>query len=257
MGGDDLGSDDEYLAAPIGASESSDDDEGSVRNLNSDDDDGDDEDEDTNTAKRDLKEQTNVAPAKKRRKRESESLGAIANNKSSEAQALQLTSFTGTKFFPNQLAISDNIGSPSLMKRIQGIISKKKLKKFNRKGSPLIMILCISARRAVTILKELAPFNVRVAKIFPKQGTIEEQIDQLQNGCFGLAVCTPHRILSIAKEDSSLFEHTDLLVIDTFRDTKMFSVDTLPDTAPHAQALLNEFIQPECKKRKRLRVALL
>lgn len=254
MGGDDLGSDDEYLAAPIRASDdSSDDEDASVGDLLE----QDNNKEDAKAAKRETTEQSNlVAPAKKRRKRESESLAAVVKNKSSEVQSLQLTAFAGVKFFPNQLAISENIDSPSLMKRIQGIISKKRLKKFNKKGSPLVVILCLSARRAVTVLKELAPFSVRVAKIFPKQGSMEEQTNQLESGSFGFAVCTPHRILSLAKQDSISFEHTELLVVDTFRDSKMFSVDTLPDTAPHAQELL-QYIQPECKKRKNLRVALL
>jgi hypothetical protein len=251
MGGDDLGSEDEYLTAPLRVEDDNDssDDELSIIESSI---------QKKNTTKRPPGDDgnDNDAPVKKKRKRE-RGLGSDAANKSVEEQAKSLTEFAGAQFRSHQIAISDNRDSPSLTKRIQGVISKKKLKRFNDKGSPLVVILCLSARRAVSVLKELAPFNVRVAKLFPKQGSIQEQTNQLQSVSYGVAVCTPHRLFTLAKQGSVSFSQTQLVVLDTFVDNKKFSLDTLPDTAPHTISLLNEYIQPECQQRRTLRVALL
>eukprot|EP00980_Cylindrotheca_fusiformis_P007264 scaffold1525_cov142-Cylindrotheca_fusiformis.AAC.64 len=224
MGGDDLGSDDEYLTAPVRA-ESSSVDEEDVEVIA----------KQTKATKREIgeeKTELEAAPSKKRRKRD-EGLGESTCHKSTEEQAKRLTSYAGVDFYPNQMAISENRDSPSLTKRIQGIVSKKKLKKHNKKMSPLVIVISISARRAVSVLKELSPFNVRVAKLFPKQGSIEEQASLLQSTCMPIAVCTPHRLLALVEEESISLSDTQLIVIDTHQDAKKFSVDTLPDTAPH------------------------
>jgi hypothetical protein len=247
MGGDDLGSDDEYLTAPLRADDFSEEEE-TIEVAK--------QDEGKKDTKREIDEDTNVAPSKKRRKRDG-GLGEGTQSKSTEEQAKRLTSFAGVGFYPIQIAISENRDSPSLMKRIQGIVSKKKLKKHNKKGSSLIIVISLSARRAVSVLKELAPFNVRVAKLFPKQGSIAEQASNLQSECMPIAVCTPHRLLALVKEGSISFSDTQLVVVDTFLDSKKFSVDTLPDTAPHLISLLSEYVHGECKKRRNLRVALL
>lgn len=248
MGGDDLGSDDEYLTAPLRAEDSSED-EGTV--------DAADNGEGNIDTKQEIgDEKTDVTPSKKRFKRDG-GLGEGTQEKSTEEQAKRLTSFAGVDFYPNQIAISDNRNSPSITKRIQGIVSKKKLKKHSKKGSPLVVVVSLSARRAVYVLKELSPFNVRVAKLFPKQGSIGEQAEQMQSGSMPIAVCTPHRLLALVEEGSVSFSDTQLVVIDIYRDAKKFSVDTLPDTAPHLISLLSEHVHKECKNRRAIRVALL
>jgi hypothetical protein len=246
MGGDDLGSDDEYLNAPLRAEDYSDEEETTEVAK---------QEEGTKDTKREIDEDTNVAPPTKRRKRDV-GLGEDTQSKSIEEQAKRLTSFAGVNFYPIQIAISENRDSPLLMKRIQGIVSKKKLKKYNKKGSSCIIVISMSARRAVSVLKELSPFNVRVAKLFPKQGSIGEQASNLQSECMPIAVCTPHRLLALLKEGSMSLSDTQLVVFDTFQDSKKFSVDTLPDTAPHLISLLSDYVQGECKKRRTLRVAL-
>lgn len=254
MGGDDLGSDDEFLTAPIRAEGSSDDE----ASLN--DDSSTESNNETTKRRLETKEVTTEAtptPPTKRQKREARALGDGVRDKSANEQALELTKFAGVKFHAGRIAISDNRNSPSLMKRVQGIISKKRLKKHNKKGSPLVTVVCLSARRAVSVLKELAPFNVRVAKLFPKQGSIEEQATHLQSGSMAMAVCTPHRLLALMKEGSQSFDFTELLVIDTFADKKRFTVASLPDTAPSLAELLNEVMVGEPKNQRPLRVALL
>jgi protein CMS1 len=114
----------------------------------------------------------------------------------------------------------------------------------------------LSARRAVQVLKELAPLNVRAAKLFAKHITIEDQVKQLQESPFGIAVGTPHRILTLAQQGSLSLEETQCVVLDTFVNDKKFSVYTLPDTMLHTQDFLKEYIKPACQKRKDCRIGI-
>ena len=257
MGGDDLNSDDEYLTAPIhGGESSSDEQEEEVIIQNEVD--GTQETSSSSRRREFINEDTS-SQTKKKRKRHTEmrDLGMDIRNSSIDTQARILTDFAGVKFRANQVAVSTLADSPGFMKRIQGVISKKKLKKYNQKLSPLVVIVCLSARRAVQVLKELAPFNTRAAKLFAKHITIEEQKKQMESSSFGFAVGTPHRILTLARQSGVSFEHTQFVVLDTFLNAKNYSVYTLPDTVPHTQELLKEHIQPECNRRKNIRVAFL
>jgi hypothetical protein len=76
--------------------------------------------------------------------------------------------------------------------RIEGIVWKKQLKKWRVKGSPMVVIIiCLSARRAVQILKDLAPLRTRAAKLFAKHISMEQQKEQMESGSFGFSVVHP------------------------------------------------------------------
>jgi hypothetical protein len=137
--------------------------------------------------------------------------------------------------------------------------------------------VCLSARRAVAILKELAPLKVRSAKLFPKNGSVTDQQRQLGSAAFGIAVGTPHRLCQLlaaaavdsaggavstqgandggstsgrsknAPSDSSKngplsLEHSRLLIFDCYVSQKQYTVCTLPDTAPHCAMLVREYV---------------
>jgi len=247
MGGDDLGSDDDYLAAPIKADNDNDDDSSS-----SSDDENEQQIESASKRKQKEDEEEAPAPTKKKRKRERNplrDLGVRIQEESNETQAKLLTEFAGVSFHPHQLATT-NQTQQSFMNRVESIVSKKQLKKWRVKGSPMVVIVCLSARRAVQILKDLAPLRIRAAKLFAKHISVEQQKEQMESGSFGFAVGTPHRILTLARDGAVSFEQTRLVVLDTCPNAKNFSVYTLPDTVPHTQALLKEFVYPECSRRK-------
>lgn len=122
------------------------------------------------------------------------------------------------------------------------------------------------------MLKELASLKVRAAKLFPKNGSVTEQQNQLAQQGIGLAVGTPHRLLQLAAAESngidgddndkkrkqnclSLFDRTQLVVLDCELSHKQFTVCTLPDTAPHCMGLIRESILPQLKKRKDCKIA--
>jgi len=129
------------------------------------------------------------------------------------------------------------------------------------------LIVCISARRAVAALKELASLKVRAAKLFPKNGSVEEQRQQLSGAAVGLAVGTPHRLLQLmaVAGDSDdgpqrqqrllTLDRTQLVVLDCQLSHKQFTVCTLPDTAPHCMKLIQDSVLPQLKKRKDCKIA--
>lgn len=249
MGGDDLGSDDEFLTAPIIADPGDDSSVGgeSVENTSK-----------PMAEKRVAPELSSkeANTSKKRRKVGGDALRELGSNVKDlplETQSKLLSDFAGTSFLPHHMTrLNDD--DASIAKRIQGLVSKKKLKKWKEKESPCVIIICISARRAVQVLKEIAPLNVRAAKLFAKHITIEDQIKQLQESPFGIAVGTPHRILTLATQGALSLQKTQSVVLDTFLNDKKYSVFTLPDTVPHVQDFLRTHVQPECQNRKDLRV---
>lgn len=136
--------------------------------------------------------------------------------------------------------------SNNFMDRLLSIISKKQLKKSTTRKSPKAIVVCLSARRCVAVLKDLVPLKLRVAKLFPKQGTLEEQAQQLETAEFGLAIGTPHRINELLERGSLSLKGTSLLGLDVFENDKSYSVYTLADTAVPTQELLKEHVFPQC-----------
>lgn len=141
--------------------------------------------------------------------------------------------------------------------------SMKRLKKWKYTGSPMVVIVCLSARRAVQILKQLSPLNVRAAKLFAKHMDVDEQIAMLRNSSFGIAVGTPNRLLKLFEIGGSeegkgalTLDGTELVVIDNQEDSKAFTVCTLNDTAPDLMQFLNRAVVPQMRKRQTLKLAM-
>jgi U3-containing 90S pre-ribosomal complex subunit len=278
MGGDDLASDDEYFVAPVRAGNDDDDDD------DKDSQDGSDTDKTGN-----LKRQQNPnsssrdddPPSKKQKSRKQlgggkiEEVGRRIVDESVQRKAELLSEYTGVEFLsqniaserPDQQRTDTSSGNNScddlLADRLVSFISKKQLKKpqqqghnnNNTKSSPRVLILALSARRAVAILKELAPLRLQVAKLFPKQGTCQEQARQLAETNFIAAVGTPQRLKDLLDRGSLSLSATQLVLLDTFQNGKNFSVYTLPDTAPFCIDVLKDHVQPECCRRpKRIKV---
>ena len=265
MGGDDLGSDDEYLSKPSkGAAGVDYDVEDSQidqkRKRNNDDDDN--VDNSNEGEKSSSKEQQQQQQQRKKKKGGGPMrvLGTNIRMESIESKAEILSKYADTDFKPihiaKQTSKSDtsrlinkndnNLDSSNFMDRLLCLISKKQIKIKQQQKSPRAIIVCISARRCVEVLKDLAPLKLRVAKLFPKQGTIGEQSRQLETTVCGIAVGTPHRVKELIDKGSLNLKNTQLLGLDTFQNPKNFSVYTLPDTAPFIQSILKDHAQPVC-----------
>ena len=134
--------------------------------------------------------------------------------------------------------------------------SKKQLKNWKHKQSPCVIIVCLSARRAVQVLKELKPFKTRAAKLFAKHMQVSEQEQWLRDTAFPIAVGTPHRLQILAEKGALKLSQTKMVVLDAHKDSKSFTVCTLPDTAPHCSEFLREQVLPALKARpKELKLA--
>jgi len=280
MGGDDLGSDDEQWMDGVPGSPTGRDD--------------DREEQDTTVAagsaahgqlssskKRKAEEaSTSESGSKKKSKHKSPQkilleAGRKVENLSANEQALFLSAavrdfsmLSSNEEVPNDMFLPANFHSPSnadsLLQRLKDAIASKRLKKWKHLKSPCVVVVCISARRAVAILKELAPLGVRAAKLFPKNGTVTEQEQQLASAPFGIAVGTPHRLHALLftskvdNADASMnLRQTQLVVLDSHVSNKQFTVCTLPDTAPDCMRLLKDFVVPQLKGRKDLKIAFL
>lgn len=151
-----------------------------------------------------------------------------------------------------------NSDKETLVARIRDVVSLKRLKKHRDVRSPAVVIVCQSARRAVAVLKEVTELRLRAIKLFPKNGEIQDQLAQLGQNPFPLAVGTPHRLAALCRETKGLnFEKTQLVVLDSNTSKKQFTVCTLPDTAADTMELLREHVLPQMKTNKSLKLAFL
>lgn len=136
----------------------------------------------------------------------------------------------------------------SFVEYIKQHISNKQLKQWSSATSPAIVIVCISARRAVTVLKQIQSLRIQCAKLFPKNGSIPEQIAQFMNVVPPIVVGTPNRIYSILQQTSKdiifSLQHTRLVILDSSMNSKEYTVSTLPDTAPDCMMLLKQYVVP-------------
>jgi hypothetical protein len=270
MGGDDLDSDDDYLAAPLGgaadnavdsSSEEEDDEQHRVRQQEQ-------ISKRQRTTESDERIKSSAASngdAKEKRKPKKRGgpmqvLGSKIRLESAESKAEILSEFAGAEFQASHMAklssknnydVDAHIDSANFKDRLLCLVSKKQLKNKLKQRSPKVVIFCLSARRSVAILKDLAPMRLRVAKLFPKQGTIGEQARQLETTEFALAVGTPHRIKELVERGSLTLKNTQLLGLDTFLNPKNQSVYTLHDTAPFLRSILKDHAQPLCVKGKK------
>jgi hypothetical protein len=248
MGGDDLGSDDEgWTAAVVASDEESDESRALIepetrkkRKLvvgDADISSRDDAPKTANNAKRQSREKLLIEA------------GRNIEQQSVEEQAVFLTTAVGhhslvatasaapttvgasLSFLPKHFCSSSK---GSFLERVKEVMSMKKAKKWNTRQSPYAVIVCISARRAVAVLKELSSLKIRAAKLFPKNASISEQMTQLRDTPFGLAVGTPHRLAVLTSsaegesEAAMNFEHTQLIIIDSMLSQKQYSVVSIP-----------------------------
>jgi U3-containing 90S pre-ribosomal complex subunit len=260
MGGDDLGSDDEYLNPSI-----SDMDKSSLFEKL-------DKAEKTSSNKRrrdDSEEDESVdeVPTKKSSARVLIEAGRDLANESAEVQCAFLQTAlthevqlrgnsvdTLLKLMPCHFSTSKE---STLEARLRGAISMKKLKKYKTVKSPMF-IVCMSARRAVAVLKELASLKVCAAKLFAKHMDVSQQRTMLTQHAYGLAVGTPNRLLALCQEDAPALNlnHTSLVILDSHASPKGYTVCTLPDTAGDCMELLRQKVLPQFKKRKDLQIAM-
>jgi hypothetical protein len=97
------------------------------------------------------------------------------------------------------------------------------------RASPELILVASSARRAADLLKPLAVFNTRAAKLFAKHLSVEEQATILAGPPVTLAVGTPHRIARLLADGHLKLDRCAVLLFDTRPDMKGYSILNHPN----------------------------
>lgn len=124
---------------------------------------------------------------------------------------------------------------------------------------PQVLVLTYSANRAADMLKPLGAFGCRVAKLFARHLSLEEQKEVLSGGppC-PIAVGTPNRILKLIEDGALALHHATLppppagstaaspllVVVDAHADFKGFTLLTHPNLRDDFFTLWNEHVLP-------------
>lgn len=134
--------------------------------------------------------------------------------------------------------------------------SLKRLKRWPHTQSPMVIVVCLSARRAVSLLKDLSSLNVRVAKLFAKHMDMADQVAMLRQNKYGIGVGTPNRLLKLVEEGALMMERTERVLVDCHEDGKRFTVCTMNDTAPDLMEFINRAVLPQIRTRKTIKFAM-
>lgn len=161
----------------------------------------------------------------------------------------------------------------------------KRLKNWKHPNSPMVLIVTLSARRSVELMKQLSTsLKLPIAKLFAKHLSVEDQVELLQGGvkkakaedngeignkkgsvgkkhrCYSLAVGTPGRLLKLLRHGREepgsdgfgalRLNHTELVILDCHEDSKGWNVCTLKDTSKELMEFTKEGMVPQLEKRR-------
>ncbi|KAL9179830.1 LOW QUALITY PROTEIN: hypothetical protein ACHAXT_007800 [Thalassiosira profunda] len=155
--------------------------------------------------------------------------------------------------------------------------STKRLKNWKHPHSPMVLVITLSARRSVELMKQLSSLKLPVAKLFAKHMSVEDQVELLKGvgsnkpgkkgRYYSLAVGTPGRLLKLLRHGRDepgsdglgalRLNRTEVIIIDCHEDSKGWTVCTLNDTARELMGLMQEGVVPQLGRRKgKAKVAL-
>jgi hypothetical protein len=109
-------------------------------------------------------------------------------------------------------------------------------------ASPTVIIVSLSAARAAQMLKPLAVFHGRVAKLFGKHFTVDAAAASLRGAPVALAVGTPHRLSALLAAGALSLARARLVVLDARRDVKGFTLIDHPNLRDDFATLLRDHL---------------
>lgn len=122
-----------------------------------------------------------------------------------------------------------------------GINKKSKLEK----GHPHIVILTLSAKRAVEIIRNLKNEKngfKKVGKLFAKHLKTENQLEDIKNNAFKAVVGTPNRLNKLL-ESVNFLTKCQLIVIDGCRDSKTRTIFDIPECKDDLFSFLTNYFR--------------
>ncbi|XP_052087457.1 protein CMSS1-like [Mytilus californianus] len=130
----------------------------------------------------------------------------------------------------------------------------KLLKTELKPGSPLVLVLCSSAIRAVELNRELKDFKTescKCAKLFAKHFKLEEQQKFLEKRVCHLGIGTPNRILALLKLKALHPDVIKAVVLDfNWRDVKSKRIIDIPDVKGDLLNLMKDYLIPHINNSK-------
>ncbi|KAK7107199.1 uncharacterized protein C3orf26 homolog [Littorina saxatilis] len=143
-------------------------------------------------------------------------------------------------FFP----ANEHLSSDGYLKEVLPgwslVVKKAKLSP----GSPLILILCSSAVRAVELNREIKSFlgkECKTAKLFAKHMKLDEQKTFLQKKVCHACIGTPNRVQALLEAGCLKLSSLHGIVLDwNWRDVKMKRMVDIPDVRRDLTLLLKE-----------------
>lgn len=182
-----------------------------------------------------------------------------------KGEEIDADKFTAENFVETREKAEQSKYEKSMAKYLKsGVLSSvKRMKKWKVEKSPMVIIVCASALRAVAVLKELSSLNIRAAKLFAKHMNVSDQVAMLEENSYPIAVGTPNRLLKLVQTDKDdngegalSLDFTELIIIDCSEDKKKFTVCTMNDTAPDMMQFIQESVVPQMKKRKTIKFGM-
>ena len=123
------------------------------------------------------------------------------------------------------------------------------------RGAPALVVVTYSAARAAALLKALAPFRIRVAKLFGKHLEPSEQRRDLASGLPVLAaVGTPARMSLLLSDmgdggqPALRLDSAALVVLDVHPDAKQYTLLDNPTTRGDTATLIGTHVLPLLRK---------
>eukprot|EP00041_Stephanoeca_diplocostata_P024261 m.609405 g.609405 ORF g.609405 m.609405 type:complete len:193 (+) comp22489_c0_seq1:808-1386(+) len=114
-------------------------------------------------------------------------------------------------------------------------------------GAPRVLVLCMSAIRAVDVIRSLHALNP-VGKLFGKHKQLGSQIEYVKSTPFNVAVGTPARVLKLLSERALRLDRVQLCVLDaTYVDAKQRTLLEQPETLQSLRTFLTEHAAPRCR----------
>ncbi|KAJ3675755.1 hypothetical protein LUZ60_004797 [Juncus effusus] len=116
-------------------------------------------------------------------------------------------------------------------------------------GSPALLVICTSALRSLELLRGLREFtkDCRAAKLFAKHLKVEEQVLFLKERV-NVACGTPSRIKKLLDMEALSLSRLKLVVLDMQKDSKAFSLFTLPQVSTEFWDLYKSHIEEKVTK---------
>eukprot|EP00213_Chloropicon_mariensis_P005817 CAMPEP_0197475792 /NCGR_PEP_ID=MMETSP1309-20131121/7200_1 /TAXON_ID=464262 /ORGANISM="Genus nov. species nov., Strain RCC998" /LENGTH=220 /DNA_ID=CAMNT_0043015909 /DNA_START=60 /DNA_END=718 /DNA_ORIENTATION=- len=106
---------------------------------------------------------------------------------------------------------------------------KKQVSRIQSNGAPLWIILCSSADRCISILKELKDLrrSAKFGKLFSRHMKVHEQVSFLEREAVHVVVGTPARVLKLCELSKLKLSELKVLFLDKQKDQKQRSLLSL------------------------------